>query len=136
MRALLLCFLALSAACVERSIWIRTEPEGARVRVNGDEIGHSPVNWGFDHYGEIRVETQKPGYEPQQTLVDLKAPWYEYPVIDFFSDIVWPGKIRDEHAVSIRLSKSPQSMTEEERKAIGKRLAESAKRMREETRKP
>ena len=99
--ALFLAFLALG--CVERKLHIRTEPEGAVIAVNGTEIGTSPVTWEFFHYGTIRVTARLKGYETQQKIVKLKAPWYEYPVIDLFSDVVVPTTIHDEHHLQVAL---------------------------------
>jgi hypothetical protein len=53
--------LALSLAlpgCVERTFVIRSEPEGARVRINGVLQGVTPLEIPFDHYGTVRLEAE------------------------------------------------------------------------------
>ena len=99
--ALFLAFLALG--CVERKLHIRTEPAGAAIAVNGTAIGTSPVTWEFFHYGTIRVTARLKGYEAEQKIVTLKAPWYEYPVIDLFSDVVVPTTIHNDHHLQVAL---------------------------------
>lgn len=115
MRFVGIVLLALLAACVERKLHIRTEPEGAMVKVNGREIGPSPVTWTFTQYGKVRVAAYLDGYLPEQRVVHLKTPWYEYPFVDFFSDIVVPAKIKDDHDVTIQLAPRPERTSEEDK---------------------
>jgi hypothetical protein len=95
--------LLLVAGCVERRLWVRTDPPGALVRINGDEIGRAPVSWRFDHYGTVLVEAELDGHRPVQEAFRLRTPWYQQPVLDFFADVVWPGKIKDDHELALRL---------------------------------
>ena len=46
------------AGCVERKFMIRSEPEGARVRVNGVLRGVTPLEIPFNDYGVVRLETE------------------------------------------------------------------------------
>lgn len=108
--ALFFAFLALG--CVERKLHIRTEPAGAVIAVNGTEIGTSPVTWEFFQYGTVRVTARLKGYETQQQIVRLRAPWYEYPVIDLFSDVVVPATIHDDHHLQVALA--PRESTPKE----------------------
>jgi hypothetical protein len=93
----------LLGACVERRLLVRTDPPGAEVTVNGDRVGRSPARVPFTHYGQMLVEVEKPGYEPAEKVVDLRSPWYQKPGIDFFSDVLWPGRIEDEHEIELKL---------------------------------
>ncbi len=133
-RTALLALLLLSAACVERRLHIRTDPEGAAVRVNGRDVGPSPAVWRFHHYGTVLVEASHPGHEPEQRVVELKTPWYQRPVADFFADVLLPKRIRDDHEVSMRLTPLPD-MTEEQVAAGRERLAAAARTARSEARK-
>jgi len=99
----LVLLLLLSTACVERRLMIRSEPPGAVVHVNGEEIGRTPTTWRFYHYGKILVETQQAGYEPESRVVHLKPPWYQYPVADFVSDVLVPSRIQDDHELELKL---------------------------------
>jgi PEGA domain len=106
--------LLLLAGCVERRLHVRTDPPGAEVSVNGERIGRSPTTWRFNHYGDALVEVEKPGFEPAQQVVALRAPWYQKPGVDFFADVLAPARIRDEHEVEIRLEPT-RPLTEAER---------------------
>ena len=129
-RRTVLVSLCLLGACVERRLFIRTEPSGATVRVNGTEIGESPVSWRFDHYGKVLVEVEKPGHVPEQRVVRLKAPAREYYTLaGFFIDVTYPGTIREKHEVRIVLDKR-RRLTDAEVDEAVKSLAEGAARLR------
>ena len=56
--------------CVERKLTINTEPQGALVILNYEEIGTSPVTVSFSWYGDYRVRISKQGYETLNTHRD------------------------------------------------------------------
>jgi hypothetical protein len=87
--------VGLLGGCVERRFVITTDPPGATVLRDGHEIGATPVDGGFLYYGTYEFTLIREGYETQKVLQTIKAPWYQYPVIDFFSENLWPFKIRD-----------------------------------------
>jgi len=91
---LALCLAAiLLAGCVERTLTINTEPQGAVVVLNDQEIGVSPVTVPFNWYGDYWVRAGKEGYETLNTHRRLKAPLIDYPPFDFFAQVLWPGRI-------------------------------------------
>lgn len=112
--ALILAALLLPG-CVQRSLWIRTDPPGARVLVNGVPVGVAPLETPFLHYGSVRVEAEpldvdgdgSPDTRRIVTAVDLSPPWYQWPVIDFFSDNLWPWTVTDRHEAVIVLPAGP-----------------------------
>jgi hypothetical protein len=77
----LVALLALSG-CVQRKIRVTSTPPGARVLLNDQEIGTTPVETRFTFYGGYDVQLIKPGYEHVHELRQAKAPLHEYPVID------------------------------------------------------
>ena len=87
--------LVSTTACVRRTITIQTEPQGALVFLNDEEIGASPVSTDFTWYGDYDVVLRKEGYDTLHTHLLVKAPWYQYPPIDFFFDVLWPIEIHD-----------------------------------------
>ena len=123
--------LCIVGACVERRLFIRTEPEGATVRVNGQRIGTSPTEWRFTHYGTVLVEAELHGHEGVQQEVLLRSPWYQKPVVDFFSDVLVPAKIKDDHEVTLQLAPLPE-MTEEDVQRELKALEAAARKARDE----
>ena len=96
------------------------------MRVNGDDVGRSPVSWRFNHYGTVLVEIEKEGHQPVQRKVKLESPWYQKPVVDFFADIVIPMRIHDDHEVLVKLKREPK-LSEN---AIDRRIRRLADRAR------
>jgi hypothetical protein len=129
-RLVLLVLLCALGACVERRLLVRTEPKGATVRVNGVEIGESPVAWRFDHYGKVLVEVEKDGHVSEQRVVRLKAPAREYYTLGgFFIDVTYPGTIKENHEVKFVLGKERRLTDVEVDEAVAS-LAEAAARLR------
>ncbi len=83
--------------CVRRSITITTEPTGALVFLNDQEVGQSEVTTDFVWYGDYDVVIRKEGFETLKTHTQVVAPWYQHIPIDFFSEVLWPGHVHDHH---------------------------------------
>jgi hypothetical protein len=73
--------------CVEREWTLRTDPPGAVVYVSGVEKGRTPVTIDFTWYGDYEVIYELDGYETLVTHVQLDPPWFEWPGVDFWSEI-------------------------------------------------
>ncbi len=99
--------------CVRRTITISTEPPQALVFLNDQEIGRSTVTTDFLWYGDYDVIIRKEGYETLKTHWNVKAPWYQLIPLDFFSEVLWPGRIHDPHSRHFVL-KSAELPTQEE----------------------
>ena len=104
---LTLCF---EMGCVRRRMCIRTFHEGysqpitgAMVYVNKRPVGSTPVSCDFTHYGTMEFTVIKEGYEPLTEYRKVRAPWYQWPGIDFFSEVVWPQKITDTKQIDFQL---------------------------------
>ena len=65
------------SGCVERQLTINTEPQGAMVVLNDEEIGNSPVTVSFEWYGDYNMRVSKEGFETLKTHRELKRPWYD-----------------------------------------------------------
>jgi hypothetical protein len=99
-----LCVVALaSSGCVERRLTIRSNPPGAAVYVDNYQIGTTPCSTDYIYYGTRRIRVVKDGYQTLTVDHYLPTPWYEYPVIDFVSENVVPGEIRDERTINLTL---------------------------------
>ena len=103
----------LLGGCVERRLTINTEPQGALVLLNDEEIGESPVTVSFQWYGDYWVRISKEGYETLNTHRDLKGPWYDGFPFDFFAQIVNPNRIVDSYEWTFELSPKQQISREE-----------------------
>lgn len=106
---LLVALLALSSGCVRRRMTIRSNPPGAVVYVDEQRIGVTPVSTGFTYYGTRNIQLVKDGFETVKEKHRFETPWYQYPVVDFFSENLWPFEVRDERILDFELA--PQKST-------------------------
>lgn len=93
--------LALLAGCVERTVRIETDPPGALVVVNDEEVGVSPTQFSFLWYGDYDIILRKPGYETVKTHHRLDPPWYQIPPFDIIAETLVPVMIHDEHVLPV-----------------------------------
>jgi hypothetical protein len=104
---LLLCVLPALAGCVERRITIGSEPSGAIVLLNDQEIGRTPITVPFTWYGDydIRLRYERNDGTPESpkwvrhylhTHKETKIPWFEIVPMDFFAEVL-PIPFKDEH---------------------------------------
>ncbi len=93
--------LVVVGGCVERTARIETDPPGAIVTVNDEEVGVSPVEFSFTWYGDYDLIIRKPGYETLKTHHRFERPWYQWPPIDFVAEVLVPTTIRDEHVLPV-----------------------------------
>jgi len=100
------------SGCVERRLTINTEPQGALVVLNDEEIGISPVTASFEWYGDYNVRISKEGYQTLSTHRELKAPWYDYFPFDFFA-MLNPKRCVDSYEWTFELAPQKQPTTEE-----------------------
>ncbi|NOX59000.1 MAG: PEGA domain-containing protein [Planctomycetes bacterium] len=102
MAASLLSVLVLTG-CVRRTLTIDTEPQGALIWLNDEEIGRSPVTTDFLWYGDYDVIARLDGHETLKTHQLLRKPWYQWMLIDFFAEILYPGEIHDQRSMAFTL---------------------------------
>jgi PEGA domain len=106
-------FSVFVSGCVERKLTINTQPQGALVVLNDEEIGESPVTVNFKWYGDYSVRLSKEGYQTLNTHRNLKGPWYDNFPWDFFAEIVDPHRIVNSYEWMFELSpKQPVSPEE------------------------
>lgn len=99
--------------CVERRLTINTEPQGAIVVLNDEEIGISPVTASFEWYGDYDVRISKEGFETLKTHRRLKGPWYDHCPFDFFANCLYPKRIIDSYEWTFTLAPQKQPTREE-----------------------
>ena len=102
--SVLTALLVCGCGGVRRELTITTEPPGALVTLNDEEIGPSPVTVSFNWYGDYSVRISKPGYETLNTHCELKAPWYDGFPFDFIASFLWPAKTLDTYEWTFELS--------------------------------
>jgi hypothetical protein len=91
---------------VQRTITIESEPPGALVWLNSNEIGRTPVTVPFTWYGDYSVRLEASGYEMLVTHATVKAPTYELIPFDLVFETVVPGIRHDDHAFRFALQKA------------------------------
>ena len=94
----------LTCGCVERKLMINTEPEGALVYLNDEEIGITPVTIEFSWYGDYRVRIEKQGFETLNTHRKLVGPLHDRFPFDFMADFLWPQRIVDSYEWEFKLT--------------------------------
>jgi hypothetical protein len=104
----LFCFCS---GCVERKLTIVTEPAGALVALNDEEIGTSPVTVGFEWYGDYSVRISKDGFQTLSTHQKLKRPLKDVFPFDLLADM-FTTKI-DEYTWTFKLQPYQQIQKDE-----------------------
>jgi hypothetical protein len=98
-----LVLLACQLGCVRRRLTIRSNPPGALVFIDDQEIGFTPVSTAYTYYGTRKIQLIKDGYETLTVKQRFRTPWYEVPPLDFVSENLWPREVRDERELDFQL---------------------------------
>ncbi len=89
--------------CVERELFIKSDPPGAEACIDGCDAGETPVTVPFTYYGDRLLELRLKGYSVERTSLHVDTPWYQIFPLDFVTDLLWPGTITDTHSYSFEL---------------------------------
>jgi hypothetical protein len=117
LRAIAAAAIAAFPACAERSLRVETMPPGARVWIDGAEVGASPVEVPFTYYGARAIEARSPGFLPANAVADLEAPlWSRFP-FDLVLEGLLPIHRVDRRVVRLRLEPRPATVAAEETEA-------------------
>ncbi|HSU65893.1 MAG TPA: PEGA domain-containing protein [Tepidisphaeraceae bacterium] len=98
----------LACGCVERELDVRSNPPGALVYMNDQEVGRTPVQKRFVWYGYYDVQVRKEGYQPLKTTTPVIAPWWQWLPFDFVAELL-PFHFKDTHTVSYTLAATPHT---------------------------
>lgn len=124
--AIILAIQSISlVGCVSRRMTIVSNPPGAMALLDGKEIGYTPASSDFIWYGKRQVTLMKDGYETQTGLVTVNAPWYQWPVIEFFTDNFSPHRITDRRVFNFDLQPK-QMIPDEELRSRARQLRSEA----------
>ena len=119
------CLSLTVMGCVSRRMTFISNPPGAMVLLEGKEIGYSPASADFTWYGTRQVTLIKDGYETKTDLVTVPAPWYQWPVIEFFADNLSPTRINDRRVFNFEL-RPKQMIPDEELRSRARQLRSEA----------
>ncbi len=118
------------SGCVLRTLTINSDPSGATVYVDNTPVGETPVTIPFTYYGTRKITLEKTDadgkliYERKIVYEKLSAPVYQIFPLDFFSEIVLPVDIKDEHFFTYRLDPLNLPPTAEIQKNVMKNAEE------------
>jgi hypothetical protein len=96
--------LLSESGCVRRRLNVRSNPPGALVYVDNQQIGTTPCSVDFTYYGTREIRLIKPGYETLTVNQPIPTPWYQIPPLDFISENLTPVRIRDNRTVSFDMA--------------------------------
>lgn len=95
--------VCLSSGCVQRRLTVRSNPPGALVYIDNQEIGTTPVSTDYVYYGTRNIRLVKDGYETLNSKQWIPPPWYEIFPLDFATENLVPYEFRDERALDFQL---------------------------------
>ena len=125
----------VSAGCVTRTITVKTNPSNALVYIDDELAGESPVTIPFTYYGtrkimiEKRDEDGRLTHERTTVFEKIKAPVYEIFPLDFFSEVLWPRELIDDHVLNYDLVKLDLLSIKERQKNVMKNAEELRQRV-------
>jgi len=102
--------LAGSLGCVLRTINITSQPVGALVYLNDEEVGRTPLTVPFTFYGTYDVILEADGYQPLWTRQEAKSPWWECPGPDLIAEMLPNAKAEQHWHFQMQPCPSPEEV--------------------------
>src|SRR5690349_11636751 len=103
--------LLLVGGCVEQTMTINSDPPGALVYLNDQEVGRTPMTRDFKWYGDYDVQVRLEGYQTLSTHKMVKAPWWNWVPFDFFAAMI-PLNFADHKTLSFALKPVDPSLAQ------------------------
>jgi hypothetical protein len=99
--------IVTGGGCVgtRRELTVESDPAGALVYMNGEEVGRTPLTRAFVYYGTVDLKLRKDGYELLEDTPRVWAPWWQVPPIDLVAEAL---SLTDRHRVSYELTPQQQ----------------------------
>jgi len=119
--------LALSGCRARRELVFESEPPGARVLLDGEVVGRTPLTVPFESYGVRHVSIQHAGYRDHAEDWELETPWYSRFPLDYVSEVLLPFGWADVHRMEVALEPWTGEVADEDFEAVLRR-AESLRR--------
>lgn len=98
--------LLLSCGCVERTLSVQSNPSGALLYLNDQEVGRTPLQRDFLWYGTYSVTLRKEGFETVKAKAAVIAPWYEWVPFDLVAELL-PFRLKDKHYLQYDMKPQP-----------------------------
>ncbi|MBI1851846.1 MAG: PEGA domain-containing protein [Planctomycetes bacterium] len=93
-------------------MFIRSDPPGASVFLEGRRIGTTPVEIPFTYYGTREIVFRKDGFHDLRVREAVREPLYQIFPLDFVFECLVPATLTDRHEVAATLQT-------DERRAFG-----------------
>jgi len=98
-----LALAALLPGCVSRKLFLRSQPPGATVWLDGVQVGVTPYEEELPACGTRSLELHLPGHEPRRTELALPRPWWDTWPLDMLAAL-WPWTLEAHHAFEFTLA--------------------------------
>jgi len=85
--------VAALTGCVERRLFITSDPPGALVHLNDVEVGRTPLEVDFVYFGAYDIRVEKEGYDPLLTTAKVAPKFHDLPGVDLVAE-AWPARFK------------------------------------------
>lgn len=85
---------------------LRSDPPGALVYLNGEEVARTPAEVPIEWYGQYDLAVRKEGYETLKTDRWVVAPWWGFPPIDLIAELL---PLRDHRVLEFELEPAAEA---------------------------
>lgn len=113
--------LAGCAGGVDRTLVVESDPPGALVYLNDQEVGRTPAETPFLWYGTYDLALRQEGYQTVKVKPRVWAPWWQIPPLDLLAELV-PIPLEDRRRLAYTMKPLPEVSAD--------RLIERAEQMR------
>ena len=98
---------------MQRKLTVTSEPAGAIVTLNDQDVGRTPFTRDFTWYGRYDVAIREEGYETLKIHSSVYAPWWQWFPIDLVTEFL---PLTDKHELHYVLK--PASTQPSDEKAV------------------
>ncbi len=78
--------LAIACGCVERKLTVTSTPPGAKVYLDDEPKGETPVTFRFNFHGHRTFTLKKDGYCIKEEVRTVRPPIWELPILDMIAE--------------------------------------------------
>jgi hypothetical protein len=103
----------LLSGCVRRTLHVTSDPPGALVYLNDQEVGRTPLEKDFTWYGTYDAVVRKDGYDTLKTRSKVIAPWWQWPPFDLVAELL-PLRLHNEKNLHYTLTASGVAPSDDE----------------------
>ncbi len=84
-----------AGGCVERFLFVKSDPPGATVTLDDKEVGKTPIEIPYTWYGKRILSVELKGRVPVREVIALNPPWWQFFPLDFMTDVLFPFPLTD-----------------------------------------